>query len=205
MATTPTRTRLTAAERREQILDTTRDIVGAEGFHAVTIDGVARAAGITRPVVYGHFDDLPGLLEALVEREGARALGQLAEIVPTDPSEGDPTELLMAALEGFLEAVQKDPAAWRLVLMPPEGAPPALHEAIAAGRAGVGLQLAGFAAPGLGEPVGYAEPPDPELTATLLQAVSEEYARLLLQEPERYPIDRLMAHARWALGRFTGA
>ena len=61
---------MTAEQRREQILDVTRAIVDERGFHAVTIDGVAREAGITRPVVYGHFDDLPGLLHALIEREG---------------------------------------------------------------------------------------------------------------------------------------
>ena len=45
-----------------------------DGFHAVSIEAVAREAGITRPIVYGHFDDLGGLLEALVEREiAARA------------------------------------------------------------------------------------------------------------------------------------
>jgi AcrR family transcriptional regulator len=194
---------MTGGERREQILDTTRAIVGSDGFHAVTIDGVARAAGITRPVVYSHFTDLQGLLGALVARESERALGQLAEIVPTDLAAGDPVDLLMGALRTFLEAVDRDPITWRLVLMPPEGAPESLHEAIAAGRAGVGFQLARFAAPNLAGEGGTA-PPDPELTATLLQAVSEEYARLLLEQPEHYPLDRLLAHARWAVGRFVG-
>ena len=70
--------RLSARERREQLLDATKAIVARDGFHAVSIEAVAREAGITRPVVYGHFHDLPGLLEALVEREGARALRRLA-------------------------------------------------------------------------------------------------------------------------------
>ena len=71
-------TRMQAGERREQLLDATKTIVAERGFHAVSIEAVAREAGITRPIVYGHFHDLPGLLEALVERETARALGQLA-------------------------------------------------------------------------------------------------------------------------------
>ena len=70
--------RLSARERREQLLDATKAIVARDGFHAVSIEAVAREAGITRPIVYGHFHDLPGLLEALVEREGARALRRLA-------------------------------------------------------------------------------------------------------------------------------
>jgi hypothetical protein len=92
---------------------------------------------------------------------------------------------------------------WRLVLMPPEGAPETLHASISAGRAAIGMQLARFAAPGAGGPGG-AVPPDPELTATILQAVSEEYARLLLEAPDRYPIERLADHASWALRRLIG-
>lgn len=193
---------MTGAERREQILDTTRTLVASEGFHVVTIDGVAKAAGITRPVVYGHFTDLPGLLAALVEREGERALSQLADIVPTDLGR-DPSEQLLDALRAFLEAVASDPDTWRLVLMPPEGAPESLHEAIAAGRTGVGLQLASVAAPNLAGAAG-DESGDPELTASVLQAVSEEYARLLLEEPGRYPLHRLLRHAHWALLALAG-
>ena len=57
-----------AVERREQLLDATKAIVARRGFHVVSIEAVAREAGITRPIVYGHFNDLPGLLEALVDR-----------------------------------------------------------------------------------------------------------------------------------------
>src|SRR5919199_4438777 len=92
--------RMRAEERREQLLDATKAIVDERGFHAVSIEAVARAAGITRPVVYGHFRDLPGLLEALVEREGARALEQLAAVLPTQLTEGDPRELLLAGFRG---------------------------------------------------------------------------------------------------------
>ena len=83
MSATPMKTpRLSGAQRRAQLLDTTKAIVGERGFHAVSIDAVARRAGITRPVVYDHFDDLAGLLNALVEREGARAVSQLVELIP---------------------------------------------------------------------------------------------------------------------------
>src|SRR4051794_9171031 len=120
--------RMTAADRREQLLDVTKALVAERGFHAVSIEAVARRAGITRPIVYGHFGDLAGLLEALVEREAARALAQLAAILPTDLDAGDSQAKLLAAMEGYLRAAQADPATWRLVLMPPEGAPALLRE-----------------------------------------------------------------------------
>jgi AcrR family transcriptional regulator len=195
---------MSAAERREQILDVTKRLADERGFHRVTIDAVARAAGITRPVVYGHFGDLGGLLNALVDREGERASGQLAALLPDDLAAGDPREILLGALRAFLEAVQADPTTWRLVLMPAEGTPDVLRERFVRERAAVTERLAAAVGPtfSLG-PSG--ESPDPELTARVMQALAEELARLSLEAPERYPLGRLIEYADWALGAFAGA
>ena len=189
-------TRMQAGERREQLLDATKTIVAERGFHAVSIEAVAREAGITRPIVYGHFSDLPGLLEALVERETARALAQLVTVLPTDLAQGDPRGALLTALRGYLEVVRDDPATWRLVLMPPEGAPPILHDHIARGRAAVVEHLATVVGPGLGPG---RESPDPELFARTLSAISDEGARLLLTDPETYPVERIVRFADWLM------
>jgi len=189
-------TRMQARERREQLLDATKAIVARRGFHAISIEAVAREAGITRPIVYGHFHDLPGLLEALVERETARALAQLVTVLPGDLGAGDARATLLAALRGYLEAVRDDPETWRLVLMPPEGAPPILHDHIARGRTAVVEHLARSVGPGLGP--GRASP-DPELFARTLSAISDEGARLLLTDPERYPVERIVAFAGWLM------
>jgi AcrR family transcriptional regulator len=192
--------RLTAEERREQLLDVTKAIVGDDGFHAVSMERVAREAGISRPIVYSHFSDLPGLLHALVDREGMRALAQLAQILPEGGAEGDPRDQMLAALRGYLEAVRDDPVTWRLVLMPPEGAPPLLRERIAVGRAAAVAQLARLVGPGL---AGGAASPDPQLTGRSLSALADEWARLVLTEPDTYPIERLVAHATWLLDQLS--
>src|SRR3954449_7940139 len=194
----PNPVRLTAEKRREQLLDVTKAIVDRSGFHAVSIEAVARDAGITRPVVYGHFDDLHGLLSALVERESARALAQLAEVLPTDLAEGDPRDQLLAGLRSYLRAAEADPVTWRLVLMPPEGAPDVLREHIERGRAAIVAQLAEAVRPGLGQ----GRPsPDPELTALTFSSLSDDAARLLLTDPEGYPLERIMVHAEWLLAQ----
>ena len=184
-------TRMQAGERRQQLLDATKAIVAERGFHAVSIEAVAREAGITRPIVYGHFHDLPGLLEALVERETARALSQLRIVGPDDLAE-DPREALLASLRAYLEAVRDDPATWRLVLMPPEGAPAILHDLIADGREAVLEQLTRAVGPRI-------ESPDPELFAHTLSAIADEGARLLLTDPERYPVERILRFAGWLM------
>src|SRR3954467_15375365 len=92
-------TRMTGAERREQILDVTKEIVRSSGFHAVSIDRVAREAGVTRPVVYTHFGDLAGLLNALVDRGNRETLEAFSRIVPTPG--GRPVEVLIESLRRF--------------------------------------------------------------------------------------------------------
>ena len=189
------------SERREQLLDAAKAIVDERGFHAVSIEAVARAAGITRPIVYSHFGDLDHLLEALVERESARALAGLAAILPpAEPEPGDPRRALLAALDGYLRAVETDPMTWRLVLMPSEGAPAALREHIDRGRDAVVAHLAEVVRGGL---VPGLRPPDPELAARTLSALSDELGRRLLTDPHEYPRERLVSFARWLLDSFA--
>jgi AcrR family transcriptional regulator len=187
---------MAAQDRREQILDVAEAIVGAQGFHAISIEAVARGAGISRPVVYEHFGDLPGLLEALIARLGERALRQLGAVLPVALDAADPREQLIAALRGYLEAAEADPVTWRLVLMPPEGAPPAARDLIAIGRSAVVSQLAEAVRPGI---AGGGQTPDAELTARMLSTFADEGVRLVLTNPEEYPVERILAHAGWLL------
>src|SRR5579875_1067187 len=115
--------RMSSSERREQLLDVTAPLVVQRAFHGVSSEAVAQRAGITRALVYQHFGDLQGLLEAVIERETNRALAQVSETTLGDLREGDPVELMIESLRAYLHAVQSQPNTWRLVLMPPEGAP----------------------------------------------------------------------------------
>jgi AcrR family transcriptional regulator len=190
---------MSATERREQLLDVTKTLVGEQGFHDLSIEAIAKRAGITRPVIYAHFEDLDALLEAMLEREALRALTQLGAIMPTElPAGGARKEALLAALRGYLEAIESDPVTWRLVLMPPEGAPHMLREQVERGRDAIVATLAKVVGPGLAPE---RPSPDPHLTARLLSALSDEAARLLLSDPDEYPIERLMGHAEWLLGQ----
>jgi AcrR family transcriptional regulator len=196
------RPRLPRAERREQLLDVTKAIVGEHGLHAASIDRVAREAGVSRPIIYEHFNDLNGLLSALLDREGNRALAQLAAFMPTESGGAALLELLLSALTGYLEAVRSDPITWRLVLMPPEGAPEFLRERVEQARAAVVTQLAALVEQAF-EPWGGQRTPDPELTAYSMSTLADQWARLMLTDPERFDLDRILVHARWALARFA--
>ena len=183
-----------AAERREQLLDTTLDLVVERGFHAVTIEAVAQAAGVTRPIVYKQFSDLPGLVRALVDREEDRAISQLARAIPDAPGERDPDDLLVEGLQSYLEAVQEAPKTWRLILLPPEGVPAIFHERTNRTRRNVLRQLEKLVAWGIERRGGPSL--DSELFARLLMEMAEDSARLILTQPEKFTIERIVAFAR---------
>jgi AcrR family transcriptional regulator len=205
MATSVTRPtqRLPRAQRREQLLDVTKRIVGTDGLHAVSIERVAREAGITRPIVYEHFSDLGGLLDALLDREGERALSQLSSFMPRPGNDAEHLlDVLLRALGGYLAAVRADPVTWRLILMPPEGAPAFLRDRVESARSAVVSQLAELIARAY-QPHGGQTSPDPELTANSMSALSDHWARLMLTDPDGFTPERILEHARWALTRFA--
>ena len=187
---------MSAAARHDQLLDVAARLVGEHGFRGVTIEAIAYDAGVTRATVYQHFPQLHSLLEAVIERETSRALTQLSETALPDLTEGDPRKLMLESLRAYLMAVQSQPSTWRLILMPPEGAPAILHAAIAAGRATVLDQLVRAVRPALEHDTAS---PDAELTARLLSAISDEYARLLLTDQARFSPHALVEHANWWL------
>jgi len=188
-----------AAERREQLLDVTLDLVVERGFHAITIEAVAQGAGVTRPIVYKQFTDLSGLVEALIDREEDRAISQLARAIPDIPGDRDPDDLLVEGLELYLEAVQEAPKTWQLILLPPEGVPAVFSERTNRTRRNVLKQLEGLVAWGIQRRGGPKEL-DAELCARLLMEMAEDSARLVLTQPEKFTTERIVTFARTLMG-----
>lgn len=177
------RRRMTAEDRRTQLLDACAAIVDVEGFGAVTIDRVARACAVTRPVVYQHFGGLDGLLDALVERAAGRAAAAIAG-APRRRGRSS----LRDVMADVLAAADADPATWRMFLVAPRAGPPALAASLARGRALIRERNAAEIAHRSGGAVA-----DPELAARMLQVVADELVRLRLEDPSAYPVDRLLA------------
>jgi AcrR family transcriptional regulator len=64
--------RLSAPARREQILEVALDVFANAGFHGASMNDIAEAAGVTKPVLYQHFDSKRDLYQALIEEVGNR-------------------------------------------------------------------------------------------------------------------------------------
>mgnify|MGYP003475868371 CR=1 FL=1 len=63
--------RLPASARREQILDVSVQVFARNGFHSTSMNDVADAAGVTKPVLYQHFASKKALYRELVDDLGA--------------------------------------------------------------------------------------------------------------------------------------
>lgn len=67
----PERRRLSARDRRAQLLDVALGLLGEGGPDVVTMEGVAAGAGVSKALGYRHFDNADELLLALYDREMA--------------------------------------------------------------------------------------------------------------------------------------
>lgn len=183
--------RMAPEDRRAQLLDATLTLIAEQGYESVSMEGIARAAGVTKPVVYDLFGSLTDLLDALLAREEERALLQLAELMPT-PSEGtDPEELLIDGLKAFLSSVEARPDAWRVILTPPEAMPGQLRAVVEQERTQIASQLESIVRWGLEQL--NTEIEDVELLVEVMLLLVQDAARQHLADPERYSIDRLTA------------
>jgi AcrR family transcriptional regulator len=53
--------RLPAARRREQLLEVALEVFARQGYHQASMNEIAEAAGVTKPVLYQHFESKEGL------------------------------------------------------------------------------------------------------------------------------------------------
>src|SRR5579884_221270 len=191
--------RMPPEQRREQLIDAALEVILKEGYGGVSVEAVARKAGVTRPVVYDHFPNLGRLLHALIEREERISLEQLEQVVPDDPADKDPVELLAGGVRRFLEAVASRPATWRIILLPLEGTPAIVREHVETNRARTQARIARLVELALQR----EELPndlDVELVARAIRVLGEDAGRTLLTDPEAYPPERYERLVRQVVG-----
>ncbi len=183
------------SERREQVIDAALRVIVEQGYEGVSIEAIARTAGVTRPVIYDHFRNLGELLEALIDREEHYALEQLAEVVPTDPGTSDPVDVLAGSVRLFLDAVNSRPDTWRIILLPLEGTPAIVRDHVETNRARTLEQVQELVRWAIARS---ALPPelDAELAGRAMQSLAEEAGRMVLIDAESYSPERYETFVR---------
>ncbi len=114
-----TRPYLRSEDRRAQLLEAATRIAGSEGVERLTIVGLAKAAGVSRQLVYDHFQDLPGLVRAMLAERFVVIDNAIYEAI-TRPgalaSPDDAVNVALLAARGFLELSRADRHILRSVL-----------------------------------------------------------------------------------------
>lgn len=75
--------RLPAARRREQLLEVALHVFAERGFHQTSMNDVADAAGVTKPVLYQHFSSKRALYLELLELVSSRLMAAIDEATST--------------------------------------------------------------------------------------------------------------------------
>ena len=103
---------MTAAERREQLIQVARGLIAARGFEGTSVEEIAAKAEVSKPVVYEHFGGKEGLYAVVVDRE----VQLLLAMMRTALTAGAPRELLQQAAFALLDYIEQHPDGFRILV-----------------------------------------------------------------------------------------
>ena len=152
---------------------------------------IARAARVTRPVVYACFPSKRELFGALLDREERELLGQIVSALPRAPDPSDPERMLIQGFTAVFVAASVAPESWGSLFLA-EHTSPEIASRVERARGQVRARLDELAEPmltsrGIADPDGGMA----ELVAHLLMGNAEAGVRLMLTDPDRWPPKRL--------------
>jgi AcrR family transcriptional regulator len=177
--------------RRPLVLDAAFSLFLERGYEGTSMDAVARAAGVTKPVVYACFASKEELFEALLEREEARVLETIQGSLPPDADVDDPEPLLVEGMTAFLRAVAASPDAYRIIFLG-EGVTAAIAQRIQRQRAAQVTAVAALSRAWLeGRDTAFDIDASARLFATLVVGLAESGARAMLSDPQTWTPERL--------------
>ena len=112
--------RLPADERRVVIEDAAARLFAEHGYAGTRLNDIAAEAGVTKPMLYRHFESKKALHLALLAKHRDELLGQLAENAAGDGPLGP---RVPALLDAWFAYVEEHPYAWRMLFRDTTGDP----------------------------------------------------------------------------------
>ncbi len=101
-----------SVDRRRQLLDVASGVFADRGFSATIMDDIAYTAGVTKPVLYQHFDSKRALFIAVLEDCGERLVNNIV----TATREGETLrEQMMQGFTAYFDFVRNDDSGFRLL------------------------------------------------------------------------------------------
>jgi AcrR family transcriptional regulator len=170
--------------RRPLVLDAALPLFASDGFEAVSMQAIADAAGVSKPVLYSCYDSKEELFEELLRREERKFWHMVEDSIATTGALDDKEEQLRFGLAALLRAVVAAPDAFRVIYLQRNG-----ENRIERGRERWEQRMAEVLA-------GWTRLPDHEtmLMGRMLVAMAELGFRVQLEEPGQWQPDALAAY-----------
>lgn len=105
------RSRMSAADRRRQVLDVGLEVFARHGYHETSMSALAAEAGVTKPVLYQHFASKHDLFEELLSETGER----LMRAIEASEVEETPRRRVEAGFRAYFRFFEERPAAFALL------------------------------------------------------------------------------------------
>ena len=113
----PGRARTPRAEREEQMIEAASALFAERGFGGCSMDDIAKASGITKPMLYAYFDSKEGLFAACAQRAGEHLRDELREV--SEQRELTADQRLWEGIQRVFAFVEENHDGW--LLLYPEG------------------------------------------------------------------------------------
>lgn len=178
-------------------------VLGGYQLHELSMEAVAEAAGVGKPVLYTVFRTRGELVTALLQREHKRGMEQVRAAMPDDLTVLGPTGAYAATVSAFLQVVLENPTRWRLILTMPDSAPREYRGALRTARSSILAQAEELAKGGIALTPALAAL-DPVLLGHTMLSFAEMLGRLAVNDPDTFPRERLEEFARAALSLRAG-
>jgi AcrR family transcriptional regulator len=111
----PTKRRLPRADREAQLIEIGLARFARDGFHGVSVDEIAAAAGVTKPIVYTHFGSKEGLFVACAEHAAERFADALRR---SAARHSDPEQRMWYGCLEVFRFIEEHREAWAVLYMP---------------------------------------------------------------------------------------
>jgi AcrR family transcriptional regulator len=170
--------------RRPLVLDAALPLFAGDGYDAVSMQTIADAAGVSKPVLYSCFSSKEELFEELLRREERKLWHLVEDSVPAPGAPGGREDFLRHGLAALLRAVVAEPEAFRVIYLQRHG-----ENRIERGREHWEQRMAEVLAV-------WTSLPDREtvLLGRVLVALAEIGFRMQLEEPDQWEPDELAAY-----------
>jgi AcrR family transcriptional regulator len=98
--------------RRAALVEAAVEVIRRDG-PGVSMDQMAAEAGVTKPILYRHFDDRAGLVKAIAEHAYNQVATGLDQALHADVS---PRQLVASTIDVYLRFIESDPALYRFLV-----------------------------------------------------------------------------------------